>query len=166
MIHKREIVFDNRWLKVEARHTDLDAEPFYSIKVPDYVAMVAFTTSGQLVLVRQYRPAIDAATLELPSGLVDGGADAESTARRELEEETGYRANDVTHLGTLYSDPGRLQNRLWCFLARNVRTIEGWTPEHGIQTVLMEPVDVTKAVADGRFNLALHVAALHLARSH
>ena len=163
MINKKEIVFDTKWLKVEARHTDLDAEPFYSLKVADYVAIVAYTTHGQMILVRQYRPAIDAATLELPSGLVDGGLDPEATARRELEEETGFRATDIRHVGTLRPDTGRLQNRLWCFVARNVRTIDGWSPEKGIQTVLMDPQDVTKAVADGRFNHALHVAALYLA---
>jgi 8-oxo-dGTP pyrophosphatase MutT (NUDIX family) len=163
LIKKKEIVFDNRWLKVEAKHTDLDPEPFYSLKVADYVAIVAWTPDGQLVCVRQYRPAIETTTLELPSGLVDGGFDAATTARRELEEETGYRAGDVQHLGTLFSDTGRLQNKLWCYLARDVRPVADWKPEAGIEPVLVEPADVRKALADGRFNHALHVAALHLA---
>ena len=163
MITKREIVFETRWFKVEAKHTDGDGEPFYSLKLPDYVVVVAYTIRGELVLVRQYRPAIEGSTLELPSGLIDAGEDAEATARRELEEETGYRATDLRHLGTLYSDAGRLQNRLWCFLARNVRTIDGWKPERGIETVLMPPADVEQATRDGRFRLALHLAALHLA---
>ena len=164
MITKREIVFETRWFKVEAKHTDADREPFYSLKLPDYVAVVAYTAKGDMVLVRQYRPAIEGATLELPSGLVDGPDDAEATARRELEEETGYRVGELQHLGTLYSDTGRLRNRLWCYLAKNVRTIPGWKPEEqGIETVLMSPGDVKQAVLDGRFKHALHLAALQLA---
>ena len=162
MITKRETVFETKWFQVEARHTDADPVPFYSLKLPDYVAIVAYTMKGDMVLVRQYRPAIDGATLELPSGLVDGKDDAEATARRELEEETGYRVGELVHLGTLYSDTGRLQNRLWCYLARNVKTIPGWKPEEAIQTVLMSPADVNAAVLDGRFKHALHLAALQL----
>ena len=163
MITKRETVFETKWFQVEARHTDADPVPFYSLKLPDYVAVVAYTTGGDMVLVRQYRPAIDAATLELPSGLVDGKDDPAATARRELEEETGYRVGELIHLGTLYSDTGRLQNRLWCYLAKNVKSIPGWTAEEAIQTVLMSPSDVNAAVRDGRFKHALHLAALQLA---
>lgn len=163
MITKRETVFRTKWFAVEAKHMDTDAEPFYSLALPDYVAIVAYTTAGDMVLVRQYRPAIEGATLELPSGLVDGNDDAESTARRELEEETGYRAGELQHLGTLYPDTGRLQNRLWCYLARNVKPIPGWKPEEdGIQTVLMSPDDVNAAMRDGRFKHALHLAAIQL----
>ena len=163
MITKRETVFETKWFQVEARHTDADPVPFYSLRLPDYVAIIAYTTQGDMVLVRQYRPAIDGATLELPSGLVDGKDDAEATARRELEEETGYRVGELVHLGTLYSDTGRLQNRLWCYLAKNVRSIPGWKAEEAIQTVLMSPADVTQAILDGRFKHALHLAALQLA---
>jgi ADP-ribose pyrophosphatase len=164
MIRKRETVFRTKWFEVEAKHTDADAEPFYSLKLPDYVAIVAYTAKGEMVLVRQYRPAIDAATLELPSGLVDGADDAEATARRELEEETGYRIAELQHLGTLYSDTGRLQNRLWCYVVKNVKPIPGWkTGEKGIETVVMSPDGVNAAIRDGRFKHALHLAALHLA---
>jgi ADP-ribose pyrophosphatase len=164
MINKREIVFGTPWFSVEAKYTDADAEPFYSLKLPDYVTIVAYTTQGDIVLVQQYRPAIEASILELPSGLVDGKDDPEATARRELEEETGHRAGEMVHLGTLYSDTGRLQNRLWCYLAPDVKPIPGWKPEEqGIETVLMPPHDLAKAQLDGRFTHALHLAALQLA---
>ena len=163
MIIKREIAFATRWFQVEAKHTDADPEPFYSLKLPDYVTVVAYTAQGDVVLVKQYRPAIEAVTLELPSGLVDGKDAAEATARRELEEETGHRAGEMVHLGTLYSDTGRLQNRLWCYLAKNVQPIPGWKSEEpAIETVLVSPAELAKAQRDGRFAHALHLAALQL----
>lgn len=163
MINKREIAFATKWFQVEAKHTDADPQPFYSLKLPDYVTVIAYTAQRDVVLVRQYRPAIEAVTLELPSGLVDGKDGPEATARRELEEETGYHADQMQHLGTLYSDTGRLQNRLWCYLARDVKPIPGWKSEEpAIQTVLMPAGELTAAIRDGRFTHALHLAALQL----
>ena len=164
MITKREIAFETKWFQVEAKHTDADPQPYYSLKLPDYVAVVAYTERGDVVLVRQFRPAIEATTLELPSGLIDGPDGPEVTARRELMEETGYEAGEMSHLGTLYSDTGRMQNRLWCYLAKNVRPVPGWKPEEpGIETVVVTPAELAAAQRDGRFMHALHLAALQLA---
>lgn len=57
------------------------------------VAVVALVGDDRVVLVRQYRPALDELLLELPAGMMDvDGESAEGTARRELEEEAGRRA--------------------------------------------------------------------------
>ncbi|MFV3037892.1 NUDIX hydrolase, partial [Klebsiella pneumoniae] len=77
------------------KKTDLDDEPFYSLKIPDYVTVIAWTREDRIVLVRQYRPAIERETLELPSGLVDTSDPPDVCAARELEEETGYRAKSL-----------------------------------------------------------------------
>ena len=167
MIRKREIVFRTRFFEVEARHEEGEAEPYYSLKLPDYVAVVAYDEQGHLVLVRQYRHAIDAATLELPAGLVDDPSmDPEAIARRELEEETGYVAGEMIHIGTLYPDTGRLQNRMWCYLAKHLRTSPSWKPEAKVEPALYTAEDLDAAIRDGLFRHALHLAALELARHH
>lgn len=162
MIRGRKIVFSTPWLEVEAKDTDLDARPFYSLRLSDYVAVVASTTDGQMILVRQYRPAVEQETLELPSGLVDSGESAEAAALRELQEETGYTVPRLEHLGTLFPDTGRLQNKLWCYLARDATPMPDWSGEHGLKVVLMRPDEVTRAIRDGLFKHALHIAALTL----
>lgn len=165
MITKREIVFSTRWFQVEAKYEDGEAEPYFSLKLPDYVVVVAYNKQGQLVLVRQYRHAIEGASLELPAGMVDDPAlSPEATARRELEEETGYLAGEMIHLGTLDSDTGRLQNRMWCYLAKNLRTAPSWKPEAKVEPALYSAEDLDAAIKDGRFRHALHLAALELAR--
>jgi ADP-ribose pyrophosphatase len=161
MITKREIVFRTPWLQVEAKSTDADAEPFYSLKVPDYVAVIPYTPDGRVVLVRQFRHAVEEMSLEFPSGLVDAGEEPEATARRELEEETGYRAGDVQYLGTLWTDTGRLQNRMWVYRASDVRPVPGAAAE--FELMLVEPADLDRAVVEGKFKLALHLAMLALA---
>jgi ADP-ribose pyrophosphatase len=162
VIRDRKTVFETRWFSVEAKKTDLDDEPFYSLKVPDYVAVIAWTSDERIVLVRQYRPAIEQETLELPSGLVDSGEPPDVCAARELEEETGYRAKSLKHLGTLYSDTGRLQNRIWCYLANSIKTIPDWRAEAGISVELLDRAALGAAIRNGQFNHALHVAALAL----
>ncbi|MBI5100648.1 MAG: NUDIX hydrolase [Nitrospirae bacterium] len=59
------------------------------------VVIVPFTGDGSVILIRQFRPAVDAYVIELPAGLVDPGEKPEDAARRELIEETGYRAGDL-----------------------------------------------------------------------
>ena len=167
MIEKREIVFRTRFFSVEAKHETGESEPYYSLKLPDYVCVVAYTADGQLVCVRQYRHAVEGGTLELPSGLVDDPAlTPEEHARRELEEETGYIAGEMLHLGTLYPDTGRLQNRLWCYLTKRVRTSPKWVPEEKVEPTLLSPEDLDERIRNGLFKHALHLAALELARHH
>ena len=74
------------------------------------VVIVAETDSGEVLLVEQMRVPIGKRCLELPAGLIgddDGEGDTvELAARREIEEETGYRATAIVPLGDYYSSPG------------------------------------------------------------
>ena len=97
-----------------------DAALHYSISTLDYVSVLAVTKNGTFPLVRQFRPAIEEFTLELPSGHVDQGETPDQAARKELHEETGFVANELILLGNLSPDTGRLGNRLWCFFAPRV----------------------------------------------
>ncbi len=122
-ITDRQIAFSTPWFDVVAKYVDGDPSPHYSVRPADYIAIVACDTEGRFLLVRQYRPVVEAETIELPSGLVDPGETPEVTARRELIEETGHEAGEVEFLGELTPDVGRLGNRLWCFYAANVRAL-------------------------------------------
>lgn len=70
--------------------------------------ILAVTTAAEIVLVEQYRVPLGAHCLELPAGLVgdDGPEEVLTAARRELEEETGFRAETVEDLGVFTSSPG------------------------------------------------------------
>ena len=73
------------------------------------VAVVAVTDDGKLVLTEQYRRPVDRRVIDLPAGLIgdeDDGADAAATARKELEEETGYRCRAVERLAGGPTSPG------------------------------------------------------------
>jgi ADP-ribose pyrophosphatase len=112
-----EVVLATNWFQIVARRPAGWADPHYSLRTLDYVGVVATDRAGRLLLVRQFRPAVWAETLELPSGHVEPGQTPEQAARAELLEETGHEAENFELLANLSPDTGRLANRMWCFFA-------------------------------------------------
>ena len=164
-ISRRDEVFTTPYFKLVGKHLAgaAEADPFYALDLPDYVSIVAQTADGDLVLVRQFRPAVETVTLELPAGLVDAGDTPENTAKRELREETGFVAERVTLVSCMKTDTGRLSNRMWVYFAPDVVRDAALMPEPGMEVVVQTRTQVSRSLADGSFDHALHVAALLLA---
>jgi len=136
-------------------------DPYYAVDTLDYVTVVALTMSQELVLVRQFRPVVEALCLELPSGHVDPGETPEQSARRELFEETGYTADAFEQVCHAKPDIGRLGNRMWAFFARGAKPAgEPWTPEPGVERLLCSGPRFRELLKNGEFDHALHLAAL------
>ena len=98
----RSLVRD-RWIHLRAEAWENGAgavlDPWYMLDWPDWVHVLALTRDDRAVLVRQWRPGLGAASLELPGGAMDPGEeDPVASGRRELLEETGYEAAQVEHL--------------------------------------------------------------------
>jgi ADP-ribose pyrophosphatase len=95
-----------------------------------FAAVVPVTEGGRVVLVRQWRQATRSFTLELPGGGLEKGEDPEETARRELLEETGYRAEELSRLICVCTSPGRSTEVCHLFRCRvAVRDLSGPRPE-------------------------------------
>ena len=75
----------------------------------------------RVVLIRQFRHAADDFIWEIPAGRLDPGETPEACARRELAEETGMRASEISPLTTIYTTPGFTDERIHLFLARGLR---------------------------------------------
>jgi ADP-ribose pyrophosphatase len=137
---------------------------YHSFVLADYVTLLAETADGRIVLVEQYRPALERRTLELPGGLLDEGEDPAVCAGRELTEETGFAAQTTPRLiGNLIADSARLENKVWCFHARPVVAQPGWVPEPGVAHRLVTKQELKDLVTNGIFDHAPHVAILGLA---
>lgn len=164
VIERRLVEYSTEWFELVSKKLAGEAKPYYALRMSDYVSTVALTQAGEMVFVRQFRPAVEEFTLELPGGHIDDGESPEEAARRELVEETGFSAEGMEALGTLFSDTGRNENRTWCYLAADVVPLErGWSPEEGVEVVLVPIDEVHERILRGECNHALHLSVLMLA---
>ena len=140
-------------------------DPYYVLERPDAAIVFPLTETGDVVLVRQYRPAIDKTELGLPAGLVEGGEEPEKAARRELLEETGYAGGEWELLGVLASSPSLKDNWAHLYLARGVTPSATPQPdEYERVEVLTVPTDeLVGRISAGEIVSSSGVAAILLA---
>jgi ADP-ribose diphosphatase len=156
--------FATPWFELISKRVTGNSDPYYALRMRDYVSVVAFTKQDELILIRQYRPAIERYTLELPSGHVEENETPAESAHRELTEESGFHASEMELLGALLSDTGRHENRLWCYYAdRAIQTTTEHVPEPGLEHVLVPRATLPKLITNGEFDHALHLAVLMMA---
>jgi ADP-ribose pyrophosphatase len=105
--------------------------------------MVPFLDSTTVVLVRQYRYPLARHFYEVPAGKIDPGETPLKTARRELREECGYRAESWRHLTTIHPCIGYSDERIELYLARGLTHV-GHAPDDG---ELLEVVPMKMAAA-------------------
>lgn len=142
-----------------------ELELYHAVGQQDYVAIVAVLADGRIAIVRQYRPAMESFTWELPAGLVDAGEDPAASCRRELLEETGLAARAVYALGAFAPCTARLSNRLHSFFVE-ATAVAGAAAERGIELKLVSPTQLAEMILAGEFVLQLHIGALLLAGLH
>ena len=166
-IRARRTTKVSQWMDVIARDVEFSpgapVETYHAIGQADYIAIVARTPDGRIPIVRQYRPAIEAFSWELPAGLVDRGEPPIDSCRRELLEETGFIARTVHPLGIAAACTGRLSNRVHSFFVETGERVADFEPEPGIEVKLVTPSELSTMIATGEFVQQLHLGALMLA---
>ncbi|MDR4948477.1 NUDIX hydrolase [Neobacillus cucumis] len=90
------------------------------IKHPGAVAVIAITDDKRIVLVEQYRKALERTIVEIPAGKLEKGEAPEICARRELEEETGYECRTLEHITSFYTSPGFADEIVHVYLAKGL----------------------------------------------
>lgn len=127
--------------------------PYYYLESPvESVATLALTENREILLTRQYRHPIREVIFDLPAGRLSPGEDALAGARRELEEETGYRAGTLVPLGRFNPFPGSLKVTAHLFFATDLTpTLQRLDPDEELDLVLMPFDEVLAGVLNGEF---------------
>ncbi|HLS65524.1 MAG TPA: NUDIX hydrolase [Pseudogracilibacillus sp.] len=76
------------------------------VKHPGAVAIIPVTNENEIIFVEQYRKPLERSIVEIPAGKVERNEAPEVTAKRELEEETGYTTNELKYITSFYTSPG------------------------------------------------------------
>lgn len=115
-----EIIYRGRILDV-AREThrmpDQREAPFEIIQHPGGAAALPILADGQVILIRQFRPAAQDYIWEIPAGRLEPGEDGAGCIERELIEEIGYRTATVESLGFIYSSIGFCTEKIFLYIA-------------------------------------------------
>ncbi len=119
-----EVLLETRLFRVVRRRqrlADGTSREREVILHPGAAVVIPMVDEQRVCLIWNYRIAVEERMLELPAGTLNPGEDPDETARRELEEETGYRAGRIEKLAEFFMSPGILHERTHLYLARDLK---------------------------------------------
>lgn len=117
---------------------------------PGGVGILPLDEDGNVTLVRQFRYPIRKLLLEIPAGKLDGPEDHRDAAVRELSEETGFEARELTYLGSMLASPGFCDEELHMYLARGLTRKKQHLDEDEFLDLVVMPFDeLVRQVMDG-----------------
>jgi ADP-ribose pyrophosphatase len=150
--------FDGAWVHVRVDRVRLPSGRITTretVEHPGAVAIVGVTTDDMVLLLRQSHHTIGRALFGLPAGTLEPGEAPEACARRELAEETGYRAGTLTQLASYFTSPGYTDERLTIFRADDCVPAGGAIdPDELIRLAPTPLADVPQLVDPGPNQLA------------
>ncbi len=127
-----------------------------SIKHPGAALAVPITNDHKVIILRQYRFAVSRYLLEFPAGTLELGETPIQSIKREIQEETGYKAVKWDALGTLVPAPGYADEEIYLFLARDLSKLNS-IPEgdidEDIEVLIMDPEALDNLICSGQETL-------------
>lgn len=156
-----DMKFDGKLIKVTYDMAEVNGKQAWREVVhhPGASAVVAVTDDGKIVMEKQYRYALQQTLLEIPAGKLDGDEDPLVCAKRELEEETGYRASTWIPLGTIATSAGFCNEVIHLYVAKDLSSgqvhwdedeyveLEYYTVDELLRVIQKERIKDTKTLS-------------------
>ena len=161
-------VYENYYLAVYEDTLDLNGEEnrLYIRGVRrDYSTIVPFVSDNEILVIKSYRHLVDSVQIEIPSGYIDEGENAEQAAIRELAEETGYRAEKIVPIGSYTLDYSMLIQKGHVFAAYGLakKSKQRLGRMEKIEVVIMSIDEIRKLLNEGKIMNAASIVALYRA---
>jgi len=152
-----------RVVQVEELCSDGSRRQREVVRHPGSVVIVPLVSPREVCLIEVVRVAVGRTLLELPAGTLDRVESLEEAARRELAEETGYRAGRITAVGAMWMSPGILRERMHLFVADDLKAgPQALEPGEQIRTRVVEWDEAIAMCFDGRIDDAKTIVGLLL----
>ena len=168
-ILKSDFIVDNQWCRVRQDQVQLSdgtiVDDYFVNVRPEIALILPITPNNEIVFVRQYRHGVQEILLELPAGTFDPEKeDSLMAAKRELEEETGYIAQELIFMTTIYDNPVKDDNKIHIFLGLNVEKIGKIELDitEEIEVVLVPVDQVVNTIMSGKICVAGTIATIFM----
>ena len=138
-------------------------DPYYVYEFPTWVSALALTDDNKVVMVKQYRHAIEETIIEIPGGCVDDSDSSfEYAISRELKEETGYEFSKYEYLGKISPNPSTNTNWMHMFLATGGKKVSEQSLDQNeeIEVVLLGIDELKKLLKEHGILQAMHVTTI------
>lgn len=134
---------------------------------PGAVAILPILPDGRIVLIRQQRIAVEETLIELPAGTREADEEPIITARRELQEETGYRAGELIPVMKFYTSPGFVKEEMHLFKATKLSAgPTAFDDDEKIEPLLLDLPDAMKLLSSGKIRDAKTIIGLLWYQQH
>jgi ADP-ribose pyrophosphatase len=164
---RSEYLFRDTWFTVRRDVCEKPdgkiVDPYYVYEFPTWVSAVAVTTENKVLMVRQYRHAIEDTIIEIPGGCVDDTDPSfEHAIARELMEETGHEFTKFEYLGKISPNPSTNSNWMHMFLATGGKKVGEQQLDHNedIEVVEVTLEELKRLLRDHEIPQAMHVTTI------
>lgn len=162
-----EYLFKDLWFTVRKDRCETPdgkvIDPYYVYEFPTWVTALALTEENKVILVKQYRHAIDDVSIEIPGGCVDDTDKSfEEAIERELLEETGYSFKHLDYLGKISPNPSTNTNWMHMFLATGGKKTHDQKLDHNenIEVELCSIEELKRLLKTHKIIQAMHVTCI------
>lgn len=162
------MVLNEKWFRVRKDKIRLPngkiIDDYFVWDSPDVCTVVPITTDEKFILVKQYKHAAGKIVTEFPAGVIESKSSPRKTARRELEEETGYIAKKLKFLGKFELDPTKRVGKLYIYLAEKAAPTghQKFDETEEIEVLAKSYKEVTKLIFKGKITDPSSIAAFFL----
>lgn len=151
---KSEKIFEGKIINLRVDTVELQNQKYAKREIVEHKgssAIIALNENDEIILVKQYRKAIEDFLYEIPAGKINVAEEPRECALRELKEETGYEAKKVTKIYEIYSTPGFSNEKIYIFKAEGLTfTSTNFDEDEDIEVIAINKCEAKKMLETGQ----------------
>lgn len=151
---KSEKIFEGKIINLRVDTVELENQKYTKREIVEHrnaSAILAINEKNEILLVKQYRKAVEEFLYEVPAGIINIAEEPVECALRELEEETGLKANKIDQIYEFYTSPGFSNEKIFLFKAQELTlTSTKFDEDECIETISVSKEEAKKMMETGR----------------